>query len=147
MLSIAACTSYQSIVGSQKYLRTAPFCAGEMQCIVDAESQCLQFICPIDYRLLYKYAFGYLRRQYLNPPPAFQIRRLLNLEVKYLTSYPPPLSAGHMSKDEKNSFGFQSDVILRLIVERPIQTARIKVNYGHWEQYRTERLLSLTCVW
>lgn len=94
MLSIAACTSYQSIVGSQKYLRTAPFCAGEMQCIVDAESQCLQFICPIDYRLLYKYAFGYLRRQYLNPPPAFQIRRLLNLEVKYLTSLPTATLCG-----------------------------------------------------
>jgi hypothetical protein len=66
--------------------------------------------------------------QQFHAEATLQIGRLADLECHDFTTDPAPLSRLTVCQDQDDGLGLQADSVLRLVVERPVQTADVQID-------------------
>jgi hypothetical protein len=121
----------ERIVRGQEYICSRRFGTRQVQGVVCTEAERFQLRTTLFRAHFERHGRSCALQKCLHPVPAFRIGVLPDPEDQDVAPDPAPFAAIDVPHDEQYGFRPQSDAILGLVVERPVQAAGVQVDSNH----------------
>jgi hypothetical protein len=117
---VACGNAEHTIIGGEKDVNRRLLGTREMESIVGAKPQRLQFLCTGDRNVRQRDRAMRAAEHLPNTGPSFATGCMVNFFLHHGTTEPLPCTGLAAPQDQENRFGFQSDTVLALIVKRSV---------------------------